>query len=816
MPIRWVMPVFAFLVLAIPALAQGKKSLIAIDSPDAVKILQRELHLSAASVANPVDAAFIRRTRIDSIGYKDADKKEIEIKGVRLDYSGIAMMKDSWNDAVHPRLADILRKHIQTEAEAKLPLDLTKGFTTIDLPDQPHILLQGVANKKGLDEVLLVSSSFTADGELRLDGLVGKTTRPELEKAIRAELDGKPIVRAKSANADRITFSGIKEAEWSLGQSALQAWLANQSKEGLDQFRIDRVEYSYQPLGEKSDKNVKLIAKIKLVELTGDAKSDISVQEKFSDQILGKNWDAFTKPLSTLPAAERKEPTIDNPERATFAYASERTKLQTAVADRNDLDGTLVWGKARFNSAGKLEMNGVWRGDAKAADALETRLKEVLSRQNDRLVAGGVSAAKFAVVNTQAVFVELADWAGATLDDVRVERLSFDATGKLILKATAASKDDAAKLEAQFRALLARHEILKKLDESRSAVASADPPAEKAPPSEAGTNIATFSGSLTTDLQTYLASHAGEPKWRGILIGRGYFDRRQGNRYSLSVILDESKQAAAVTELVKEFAAKPTYAGYLGKDENPILSVEVISLGKLVAELREVMPAYPLFDGFRVDNAIHDAQRNLVLIVAGVSTPANLEPKPNEKDPIGQVRQSLKKMLDDHPLWRKRSAVRVDSRLVFVYPTAIGMNGPVPGGPVPFNYDLGPLTAIHAARAIITDRGQKDDTYSGPYMRYQMRTALMHNPNNSALWYLSAGFHVIDGREDLALRDLRRVVLLEKEPEIDDFAVEIKKARIPVLEPFQGTVRHRVETLLDKAFLDYNANKPAMGLKANP
>ena len=45
------------------------------------------------------------------------------------------------------------------------------------------------------------------------------------------------------------------------------------------------------------------------------------------------------------------------------------------------------------------------------------------------------------------------------------------------------------------------------------------------------------------------------------------------------------------------------------------------------------------------------------------------------------------------------------------------------------------------------------------------------------------------------------------------FAVEARKARIPVLEPFQGTVRHRVEQLLDKAFLDYRANKPPHAIK---
>lgn len=804
MSIRFCVSVLVIAVAVAPAFTQEKQAKVAIDSADAVKLVQKGLHDLAAAKTNPTDAAFLLRTRIDAISYKDAAKKEIEVTGVRLDFSGYAKETENWNDVVPAAINALIQKHIAIDSGAKLTADVAKGFANIELPDQPHVQLQAAANKKNLDDVYLASSSFNAAGELQIDGMISKgMNRQEFEKALRAELDGKPAVRAKTgpfANADRVSFSGIKEADWTLGRAALQAWLAGQSKDGLDQFRIDRVEYSYQQPGEKTDKIIRLFVRIKLIELTGDAKTDINIHEKLSDQILGKNWEAFTKPLASVPAALRREPIVDKPDRTTVKYADERVKLQAAIASRTDIDGTLVWGKARFDSTGKLEPKGVWRGakdeESRHREDLETRIKAELAKQNPTLAAGGVSAVKLASVDTQGVLAELGDWTAATLDDVRVERIYFDPAGKLTLKATAASKEDGAKLDAQFRVLLGRYEILKKLDESRMAVVSAEPPVEKIAPVEVGANIAAFTSSLTTDLQKFLADHAREDKYRGILIGRGYFDRRQGNRYSLNVIVDERKQEAAVRDLVKDFAAKPAYAGYLGKDENPILSVEEISLRKLVGQLREVMPAYPLFDGFRVDDAVHDAQRNLVLIVAGVGTPDPLEPKAKEKDPIGDVRQTLKKMLDDHPVWRKRSAVRADSRLVVEYGS--------PSGPVSFNYDLGPLTAIHGTRAVFTDRGE---------MRAQVRTALMHNPNNSTLWYLSAAFNILDKREDLAMRDLRRVVLLEKEPEIYDFAVEAKKARIQVLEPFQGTMRHRVEDLLDKAFLDYHANKPPPGLR---
>lgn len=794
MPIRWSTPVLLFALYALPAFAQEPKTKVGIDSPDAVKVLQKGLHDQAAAKTNPAEVGFLVRTRIDSIGYKDASKKEIEVKGVRLDYSGFGMKMENWNDIVPPVLDSLVKKHINTTAEAKLTADLARGFANIDLPDQPHVAMQAAANKKNLDEVYFASSSFNVAGELQIAGLVGKSVnRQALDKTIRAELDGKPAVRAKSgpfANADRLNLSGIKEADWTLGRNALQAWLASRAKDGLDQFRIDRFEYAYQQPGEKDDKIVRLFVKIKLVELTGDAKTDVNIHEKLSDQILGRNWEAFTKPIASLPAAERREPIVDKPDRTVFACAAERTKLQTAIASRNDLDGTLVWGKARFDSTGRLELNGVWRGGAKGTAALESKLKEVLAKQNDRLASEGVSTARFVAIDTQTVLADLGDWTAANLDDVRVERVYFDSAGKLMLKATASNKDDAAKLESQFRSLLARYDILKRVDESRAALVSSAAPGEKAAPAEAGVSIGNFAASLTADLQKFLAEHAREDKWRGILIGRGFFDRRQDNRYSLSVIVDDVKQESTVRDLVKEFAAKPAYAGYLASNENPILSVEEISLRKLVAHLRDVMPANPHFDGFRVDDAVHDAQRNLVLIVAGVGTPDDLEPKAKEPDPIGAIRQTLKKMLDEHSVWKKRSAVRADSKLVLVYGN--------PTGPVPFNYDLGRLAAVHGARGILTDTGE---------LRTRVRTALMHNPNNSALWYLSAGFHVIDKREDLALRDLRRVVLIEKDPDIDDFAVQAKKARISILEPFQGTTRHRVEKLLDKAYLDYQANK---------
>jgi hypothetical protein len=800
---RWHLTIPLVALLAIPLAAQEPKTKVAIDSPDAVKNLQKGLHEQAAARTNPVEAAFLLRTRIDAIGYKDADKKEIEVKGVRLDYAGFAMKMENWNDIVPAVLDGLVKKHINTSAEAKLSADLAKAFVNIDMPEQPRVLLQGFANKKGIDDVYFASCSFNVTGELQIDGLVGKSAnRPELEKAIRAELDGKPGVRAKTgpfANADRLNLSGIKEVDWTLGRNALQAWFASQSKDGLDQFRIDRLEYAYQQSGEKSDKTVRLFVKLKLVELRGDAKTDVNIHEKLSDQILGKNWEAFTRSIASLPAAERKEPIVDKAERATFVFADERGKLQSAIAGQSDLDGTLVWGKARFDSTGKLELNGVLRGGAKGTAALEGKLKDTLARLNDRLAAGGINASKFATINSEAVLDELANWAATTLDDVRIERLYFDAAGKLMLKATASSKEDGTKLEAQFRALLTRHEILKKLDETRAALATAEAPAEKRAPAEAGVSLTMFAGSLTADLQKFLAEHAREDKWRGILIGRGFFNPSQGNRYSLSVIVDDRNQEAPIRDLVKEFAAKPTYAGYLRKDDNPVLSVEEISLRKLVTNLREAMPAYPMFDRFRVDDSFHDAQRNLVLILAGVGTPETLEPKANEKDPIGEVRQALKKMLDEHPVWKKRSAVRSDSRLVLSYGNATG--------PAAVNYDLGPLTAVNAARTVTDDRSD---------MRNQVRTALMHNPSSSTLWYLSAAYHNIDKREDLALRDLRRVVLLEKDPEFDDLAVAARKARIRLLEPFQGDIRQRIEKLLDQATLDYKANKAVPGLKANP
>lgn len=796
MPIRWITPICLLALIAVPVSAQQKQAKVAIDSADAVKALQKGLHDLAAGKANPADAAFLTRTRIDSIGYKDAAKKEIEVKGVRLDYSSFAKETENWNDVVPAALAELIQKHITIDSGAKLTVDVAKGFTTIDLPDQPHVVLQGAANKKNLEEVYLASSSFNAAGELQIDGLVGKNiNRQELEKTIRAELAGKPAVRAPNASADRLTLSGIKETDWTIGRGALQTWLSGQSKDGLDQYRIDRFEYSYQQPGEKSDKIVRLFVKLQVTELTGDAKADANIHEKLSDQILGKNWEAFTRPISSVPAAARREPIVDKPERATFAYADERGKLQTAVAGQSDLDGVLVWGKARFDAAGKLELNGVWSGLDRTTTAMEGKLKDVLAKQNARLATSGISASKFTAINTQAVLSELADWVAANLDDVRVERLSFDAAGKLSLKASAASKEESAKLDTQYRALLARYEILKKLDAARSMLVAANGEGGKLA-AEAGVNLTTFAASMTNDMQAFLADHAREDKWHGILIARGYFDRRQGNRYSLNVIVDERSQEAAVRELVKDFAGKPSYAGYLGKDESPNLNVEEVSLKKLIVQLREVMPAYSIFDFFRVNDLAHDAQRNLVVIVGGVGTPDVLEPKAKEKDPIGDVRQALKKMLDAHPVWRKRSAVRAESRLVFVYGN--------PTGPVAFNYDLGPLTAIEAARSLFTDRGP---------MRDKLRIALMHNPNNSTLWYLSAAFNVIDKREDLASRDLRRVVLLEKDPEIDDFAVESKKARIPLLEPVQGPTRHRVEALLEKAFVDYRANRPPLELK---
>ncbi|MCE9534665.1 MAG: hypothetical protein K8T89_26620 [Planctomycetes bacterium] len=326
-----------------------------------------------------------------------------------------------------------------------------------------------------------------------------------------------------------------------------------------------------------------------------------------------------------------------------------------------------------------------------------------------------------------------------------------------------------------------------------------DPPPEKK--EGAGVQFTPLKSSLTATLQKELAARARDPQWRGVVVRRGYFDRAENNRYCLDFLVDrDSTQKAAIEEFVYSTISKPEFADYVTTKELPRIRTKEVPLDRMIQQLRDVMPIEPLFDGYRVENATHDANANLVLIVSGVGTPEVLDPKGMKTDPAGKVRTALKAMLDEHPLWSLRSQARDGSKLVLAYASA--------KGPTPVNHNFSIAAAVFGAR----NTSGKDAAEA----REMVRTATMHDSANTSVWFLSAHFYLQDGREDLAKRDLYRVMLLEKDYLRDGFARDTRLSRLRVLGPFQGAARWDVEKLLERVELDYHANKPPFSMTLNP
>ncbi len=772
-------------------------------SKDAILAIQKQL--ASPRRGDALEKEYLRRLRVDQLSWSGT---ELSLSGVSLDFTNFRSKNDRpWAAIIEAGLQEIVKDTLELPQGWKFKPGFTNNFSQIKFQEQPHFLMQSKSNEMQLDDVLLVTNAFDDQGELRLEGMVGsldsqkkmmEIARQILQgnKAIRGQLD--PVLLAR-------IVAPVTRIDWDVGGPQIQQWFAgsDHGDRRLHAVRLDRSYFRFEEIfnEDAQEKRWGLSFQTTLLAIregVATAKDENSKDSKPLPAVLSDRfevlWPLFIKrrwPVTPLflNSKPRMVSTVED-----VAFNASRDALQKAIAGKPDLDGTVVWGRSRFNSTGQLVLNGMCdRTEALASTA--TAIAQVLKELKSRLAERGVDNSQFVILNTRGILNDLADWTAKSQDDLRLNRLYFNSDYVLELNIDSPSNAATNIVSLQFKQLLLSLGVEDKLRSSRQnagVVAGA-----MAPVALTVITSSNFKASLSNDLQKFFAGKTRDVDWRGILVSRGFFDRHNHNRYSMNIILDEGDQQDRVQKLVVQYLTQQLYAGYLATpSQKPQFFFEVISTKKLVEQLRAVMPAYPIFDSFRVDDAVHDAEANLVLIVAGVGTPDLLEPAPGGKDPIGPMRSELKKMLDNSPKWRKRSAVRLHSRLLFEYGAR---------WPVPFDYDLGPLTAIRISRHVFDgDRKQ---------LQEDLNTALLHNPNNSTLWFLSGTFHMLAQREDLAYRDLRRVVLLEKDPTHDPIAAAKFLARVKTIEPFQGTDRHRVEKMLDKEYTDYYGNKPVIKLQ---
>ena len=356
---------------------------------------------------------------------------------------------------------------------------------------------------------------------------------------------------------------------------------------------------------------------------------------------------------------------------------------------------------------------------------------------------------------TRKLLAELREWAANTMDDARISRVYFGADGALKLVVTTVTKGEAELVQRKFKELRDKHLAADApRGDSQRPVAPAGARVLVGvllqPPKEAPE---TFGGSLTAHLRNEVAGD--QKKWHGVLIERGLFDAE--GRYTLRGVVDNAQQNGELAKLLDGLKSDPQWAEFFREPANKP-ALDVVPLRDLLDRVKRVAPAYPEFDGLRIESARYDADANLIFeaTVAGAlaDEPAKL----------------LAKLIRDHKDYRRRAPKRVK---------IVRTGGPAaPGGDDGFSMATG-------AKLLNGTDEKKAQAW--------LDSALLNYANESGVWYLSAYQNYLKGDTELVRRDLFRVI--ELEGALAPNGTAQRNRRYESLKNLQGKARNELDAL---------------------
>jgi hypothetical protein len=435
-------------------------------------------------------------------------------------------------------------------------------------------------------------------------------------------------------------------------------------------------------------------------------------------------------------------------------------RLQKAIAARPALDGVRIEAKAAFGRGGELLPGGIRPklADAKEREALDQDFGECYREVLAELATGKDASAdrykKFAVgpaakttvmreADTRKILAHLRDWAKSAKDDIRFARLYFGPDGGLKLLCEAPSDQDIADVRGKLKEFAPEYYPAR--------------PRDGAPPAPAvdGSTIPAF----TPFLQKQLAE---DPKhWSAVLIERGYFDVR--GRFMLRGIIDRKEQKAALAELVAEFERDPKWKAYFARAVD--FQLDVMPMDELVARVQRVAPAYPAFDGIAITKASYDEDANLVFTAKVIG-----------KAKLNDARLLLAGLLAKHPDYSRRVARSTDAREPKVRIEALMVE--------PSSADAN--RAAESAESAAAALAKEDTTKAQEWIDL----GILHYPNDSTIWFLSAYYHYLKGDTELVRRDLFRMIAIEGDR--DSF---LRKRRFAAAKDLQGPKRDVMEKI---------------------
>ncbi|VTU00707.1 unnamed protein product [Gemmataceae bacterium] len=827
----------AAFTLALAALIWSEPQTRAQDQPDSAAVLEKVkggaglAKVKEKLAADPVGARF----RVDAFALND--DKALKVTGAALVPGGTDEDRAEAEKAIRAKVMAA----VQDVAGAK-------EFSAFEFAEKaakgdalPHVALQKAANEAGktdraADELKFTDAKFDAKGKLVVSGLRGANPKALAwaEAALPKVLAENPAaLDADGKVAAALDLAAPKSgAEWPLSAAALQKAL------GVSRVRVDRAFLVARPVkADETNPSGTAWAVALTGFVIGAEKPDATaIGAGLAKAFEAAGWPAVKDAdLEALTGADSRLP-------------DPAPHIQRAVAEKPALDGVRVDARTAFGPDGKVVLAGVQPGlDDTQAAALNATVRGVLTAlatgsdanpAYKRLAEFGVTSDGLEKVKFRELHAGLRKWATDSLDDVRLGRLYFDESSKLVLTCEAPDEAVKAAVERQlldratntipgFKPVAAapvappvtepkepeKKEPEEKKDAKEPERKDVKEPEKKEPEEKkdgavslvaarlqaeapkavggAEVRFTKFPGGLTKFLQQVVADPKNK-EWDALLIERGYFDA--DDRYTVRGVASSEAQKKAFGDYLASLKGDPQWGPYFAPKPHAAPDLAVVPMSKLVERAQRVMPAYAAFDGIRVTGARYvlvddklDPGPRLVFDAQVVGRPS-----PAAAEALGQLTAA------DRAFYGRRlpKARTGEPRPVAILAVA----APAPGDTLTAD-QVGTYAEGFGALALL-----KGDLVKA---KEWIDAGQWYAPHLSSVWFLSAYYHHLKGDAELARRDLYRTIELEAPLDFD--GPSQRKRRYRVAKDLQGEQRDQVEKLWLAVWKDYRegAGPPA-------
>ena len=660
----------------------------------------------------------------------------------------------------------------------------------------PIYALQTEAVSQKLDGALFADGYYDELGKLHMHIAHGTPSQREAtRKLVEAFTTPAGVIRPTGAKNQPILH--FTELAWSDILAEMQRWLARDRDTLLRKTRLDRAFFSYPPSKVGPDLNLALVG----IYPKADATTDRLRKRFESYALLYLDAQLRAGPIAGVPFIDH----VPNP----------ALIVQAKVYESPSLDGVRL-DDASFDADGKLILHGIWVSK-KQEPTLEKLARDTLAPGNT-VLQRGFNWQAMQEFNTPRLLHDLRVWIAdqQVVDEVWLERVYFDALGKVRVAGFATRPTDKAHAEKKLPDLLPLFPSKKLSTIEGSPEEPAPTPKKREEFTACGLVLAQDDlsakpqavnafqdpkddGPIVLDTLTNIAEHLRKsiPMLRpcdGLRIDRCFYDPQGVFRIEgLADHADQFKQLKPFLEGKQvPFDQKRQLPN--GWDQG---RQTIIPLRPMMVSLAEHLPSLPEFDGLTLTRAHQDDKNRLVLTGNAIGGADAKE-----------LSDTLRRLIKTHPRWELRlktglvlditdrvpadanQAKKLVLKAFALLQVNIGEAYVVPLPPTKFTW------WSHAWP--FDDKLPRVRPTEDDYDRCLewLNAAIAHDPRNVQAWYLRGYCLQAKHRTDLTLRDFRRMVTYETADP------EQRHNRILALELVQGRLRQSAFAIEQQAILE--------------